>query len=136
MKAILPRLISDSEAAIIRCALQQASLQPADAFLGSVNKLTVMAICECGCGSVSFRPPSQNEQRLADGVAYLPSGERVDVLVWVEGTAISQLELVDYGQAKGVLPIPESVTSWERTGMVQQGIQPDSTWLRQKRGWA
>lgn len=125
MKPIVPRPISASEAAIIKGALQQASLQPTDAFLVSVNELTVIAICECGCGSISFRGPSQNEQRLADGVGYLSSGERVDVLVWAEGTAISQLELVDYGQAKGSLPIPESVTSWERAGVVQLGVQPE-----------
>ena len=125
MKPIVPRPISASEAAIIQGALQHASLQPTDAFLSSVNTLTVIAICECGCGSISFRGPSQNEQRLADGVGYLPSGERVDVLVWAEGAAISQLELVDYGLANGALPIPESVTSWERAGVVQPGIQPD-----------
>lgn len=125
MKSIAHRPISASEAAVIRNALQHAALLPTDAFLSSVNELTVIAICECGCGSISFRMPSQGEQRLADGVGYLPSGERVDVLVWAEGTALSQLELVDYGQAKGVLPIPESVTSWERAGVVQPGIQRD-----------
>lgn len=125
MKFINPRPVSASEAAIIRGALQNASLQPAEAFLSSVSSLTVIAVCECGCGSVYFREPSQSEQRVADGVGYLPSGDRVDVMVWAEGTSVSHLELVDYGQANGVLPVPESVTSWEHAGMVQQGIQPD-----------
>ena len=125
MKPIAPRPVSAPEAAIIRGALQHAPLRPTEEFLGLVNELTVVAICECGCGSIAFRLPGENEQRLADGVGYLPSGERVDVLVWVEGTAISRLELVDYGQAKGALPIPESVTSWEHAGTLQPSIQSD-----------
>lgn len=125
MKPVNPRPISASEAAIVIGALERAAVESADRYLHSVGGLVVTGICECGCGSVSFCEPSCSEHRLADGVGFLPSGQRVDVLIWAKGSDISRLEIVDYGQANGALPIPESVTSWDRAGGVQQAVQGD-----------
>lgn len=125
MKPITPRAISASEAALVSGALERAAVEPTDGYLGLVENLTVTAVCECGCGSVSFCEPSRTERRLADGVGFLPSGERVDVLVWAEGPALSRLEIVDFGRANGALPMPESVMSWERAGEVQPAVQGD-----------
>jgi hypothetical protein len=119
MKCIQPRPISTSEAAVVKEALQQAALKPADSFLASVESLTVIALCACGCGSIYFREPSRSEQRIADGVGYLPNKQRVDVLVWAEDAVLSWLELVAHGQVDGALPMPGSVMSWERAGMAQ-----------------
>ncbi|MFO1245032.1 MAG: hypothetical protein U1E71_07605 [Ramlibacter sp.] len=83
MKTIVPRSLSSVEIAVIRAALERANVGPVPDGMGEeVTSLMVMAECECGCHSLYFQPVASGDYRVADGVGYLPSGQRVDVLVW------------------------------------------------------
>jgi hypothetical protein len=116
MKTIAPRQITASEGAVIRGALAQASLGPVPGgMLDEVASLTVVAECECGCHSLYFQNPAAGDYRVADAVGFLPSGQRVELLVWAASGRVSALEVVDHLGA-GELPEPQSVCSWEEAG--------------------
>lgn len=126
MKSVAPRPASIEESAVVRRALEAAPL-PHGAESGLwANPLIVVGECECGCRSVQFETESQEaENRVADGVAYLLGGERVDIIVWARGKSISGLEIVDYGQSNGRFPLPESVCSWESADASQPSAPAD-----------
>lgn len=116
MKNIAVRPISETEAAVVRQALHRAAVAPiSEETIRSIEALKVKSICECGCRSVEFDAPEGIEQRLADGVGLLKSGDRVDILVWARNGHIASLEIVDH-QGAGESPKPEKVCSWEEAG--------------------
>jgi hypothetical protein len=116
MKAISPRPITMQEAAVLRQALLRAALSPVpEEMIQAIDALRVKGECACGCRSVEFDVPKGNEHRLADGVGYLRTGERVDIIIWGRGRHIASLEIVDH-QGAGKLPEAESVCSWEEAG--------------------
>lgn len=117
MKAITPRSLSSVEVAVIRGALQRASVGSIpDEMVERVAGLMVTAECACGCRSIYLQTPASGDYRVADGVGYLPGGQRVDVLVWASSGSVSALEIVDHAGA-GDLPEPGSVCSWEEAGL-------------------
>lgn len=117
MKTITPRSLSSDEVAVIRGALQRARVGAVpDEMVEGVAELMVTAECECGCRSLYLQHPGSGDYRVADGVGYLPSGQRVDVLVWASSGSVSALEIVDHAGA-GELPEPSSVCSWEEAGL-------------------
>jgi hypothetical protein len=127
MKPVAPRPASIEESAVVRRALEAAPLPRGteDFGLGS-DPLIVVGECECGCRSVQFETNSQEAaHRVADGVAHLPGGERVDIIVWAKGKSISGLEIVDYGQSNGRFPLPDSVCSWESASASQPSAPAD-----------
>lgn len=90
MKPILPRPITEQEAAVIRQALLRTALAPIQAeVIRTINNLRVTGECECGCRSIEFEPPNAEEHQLSDGVGYLHSGERFDIIVWGRGAQVS-----------------------------------------------
>lgn len=101
---------------MIRGALERASvgLIP-DSMVAGVAGLTVAGECECGCHSLYINPPGAGDYRAADGVGYLPSGQRVDVLVWASSVGVVALEIVDHAGA-GELLDPTSICSWKEAG--------------------
>ena len=117
MKIIPPRSLSSVEVAVIRGALQRASVGPVpDEMVEGVAGRMVMAECECGCRSLYLQHRASGDYRVADGVGYLPGGQRVDVLVWASSGSVTTLEIVDHAGA-GELPEPASVCSWEEAGL-------------------
>jgi hypothetical protein len=117
MKTITPRSLSSVEIALIRGALERASVGPVpDEMVAGVAGLMVVGECECGCHSLYIQPPASGDYRIADGVGYSPSGQRVEVLVWASSKSVSALEIVDHAGA-GELPDPTSVCSWEAAGV-------------------
>jgi hypothetical protein len=117
MKPFSPRRLRPVEIAVIRGALERASVGPVDPILTEgVAGLTVVGECECGCASIYVRDPSSEDYRAADGVGYLLNGQRVDVLVWASSGSVSALEIVDHAGA-GELPEPKSICSWEEAGV-------------------
>lgn len=116
MKNITVRPISETEAAVLRQALHRAAVAPiSEETIRAIEALKVKGVCECGCRSVEFVTPEGIEQRLADGVGFLKSGDRVDILIWARNGHISSLEIVDH-QGAGELPRPETVCSWGEAG--------------------
>ena len=117
MKTITPRILSSDEIAVIRGALERASLGPvAPEMVEEVAGLMVVAECGCGCRSLYIRPPASEDYRVADGVGYLPSGQRVEIFVWASSASVTALEIVDHAGA-GSLQDPASVCSWEEAGV-------------------
>lgn len=116
MKPIAPRPITEQEIAVVRQALLHAALAPVrPETIRAIGNLRVTGECECGCRSIEFEAPEAKEHRLSDGVGYLRSGERVDIIVWGHGNQVSSLEIVDHLGA-GELPEANSVCSWEEAG--------------------
>ena len=113
------RGITQSEAEIVRAALERASLAPLDeAVRVAIPNLEVVARCECGCASVDFDSPT-SEQRsgvIADAAGRTPRGGQVGVIVWGRSDAITGLEIYDLGAGDDdlVLPVPTSVIPWDR----------------------
>lgn len=110
-----PRPARSAERAIVERALEVAALEgAADVSWAPGTGPIVIAECECGCGSVAFGTGCREaERRVADAVACLPGGEQVDVIVRARGSDISSLEIIDYGQGRGRLPLAGSVRSWD-----------------------
>lgn len=112
MKRIPTRRITEQEAAVIGRMLRLAPLRQIQGdTINSISELRVIGECECGCRSIEFEAPEGHEQRLADGVGFLPSGESVDIIVWGRENEVSSLEIVDHMGA-GELPEPDMVYSW------------------------
>ena len=127
MKTIVPRAITAEEAAVVKQALLRAAQTPVPAdTIQFIDSLRVTAECECGCRSVEFECSEGLESRWADGVGYLQTGERVDVLVWERNGQVSSLEIVDH---LGAGKLPVSVCSWEEAGKMlsNSSFDPDAT---------
>lgn len=130
MKQIAPRSITSEEAAIVKQALLKAALTPVPTdTIQSVESLRVIAECECGCGSVEFESCEATESRVSDGVGYLLTGERVDIMVWGRGKRISSLEIVNH---LGAGKLPVSVCSWEEAGKMLSNSSFDTDAQRRR----
>ena len=116
IKSIAARPVQPVEAAIVRNTLLKAALgYVPEAMLQAIERLKVVGVGGCGCRSLYFKPITKSDVRVADGVGYLASGERIELMVWASEGQIAAFELVDHG-GKGQLPIAESVCSWEEEG--------------------
>ncbi len=116
MKSIAARPIDPVEADVVRNALLKAPLgDVTPGMVQQVDSLSVVGVCDCGCRSLYFRDIRSEKYRVADGVGYLPDGERIDIMVWASSGNVAALELVDHA-GKGQLPTAESVCSWEEAG--------------------
>lgn len=78
----------------------------------NVSSLVVIAICDCGCGSIEFSLSERTEIVLADAVT---KDRAFNIIVWGKGDQITYLEILDYNESK-TLPQPESICSWEEAG--------------------
>jgi hypothetical protein len=115
------RPIRQEEVEVIRATLRQAPVRSVnDDVVTSIPTLAVVARCECGCASVDFdeRPSEHRSKPVGDGVGETPRGGRVGVIVWGRQDAITGLEIYDLGAGDDdlVLPVPESIMPWERSG--------------------
>lgn len=115
------RPIRQEEVDVIRATLERAPARPVDPdALESIPTLTVVGRCACGCASVDFdEPPSEHRSKpVGDGIGRTRRGGQVGVIVWGRQDAITGLEIYDLGAGDGdlVLPAPESIVPWERSG--------------------
>jgi hypothetical protein len=113
------RRIHQSEAEIIRTALDRASVASVDQTVrAAIPNLEVVARCECGCASVDFDAATSEERSgiVADATGQTPRGGQVGIIVWGRSNAITALEIYDLGAGDDdlVLPLPTSVIPWER----------------------
>jgi len=113
------RHIRQSEAEVIRAALDRASVAPVDQTVSAaIPNLEVVARCECGCASVDFDAATSEERSgiVADATGQTPRGGQVGIIVWGRSDAITALEIYDLGAGDDdlVLPVPSSVIPWER----------------------
>ena len=109
------RAISKDEAAVVAAALSRAGKGRAAPGLESqVNSLTVVAYCECGCGSVSFAVPEGHAYgiELASGCGFTPDGTKVGVLVFGNSETIGSLEIWQADEEPASFPESESVRNW------------------------
>ena len=117
-RAISPRQITPTEAAVIRAALERTpSTSPVTKLRAPIEELQVVGRCECGCDSVDFIPSESelHSRPVADGTGTTPSGGMVGIIVWGTDDAITSLEIYDLGAGDGNirLPVPESIQSWD-----------------------
>ena len=116
MIPVSPRPISAEELAVLRAALERCAVPPAfDGVRASLDALTVVSRCECGCASVDFvEDDGRRPHPLADGTAKTPSGGDVGIIVWGHPHCVTALEIYDLGAAEDgqVLPVPESIMPW------------------------
>ena len=113
------RRIRQSEAAVIRAALDRASVAAVNQSVSTaIPDLEVIARCECGCASVDFHAPASEERSgiVADATGHTPRGGQVGVILWGRSDAITGLEIYDLGAGDDdlVLPVPTSVIPWDR----------------------
>ena len=109
------RPISKEEAAVVIAALHRAGTGLAASGLESqVPSLTVVAYCECGCGSVSFAVPEGPAYgiELASGCGLTSEGATVGVLVFGNSETIESLEIWQADEEEASFPKPESVRKW------------------------
>ena len=107
------RQISDSEAAVLRRALEVgASEEVAPSIFASIASLRVTAGCKCGCATIWFGPKGDATvgHMLADARA-TSNEQEIEVIVWSIDNAIVGLELVGFGDPAS-LPDPVSVRSY------------------------
>lgn len=104
-----------AEFTIVRDALLNASLDNiSESLVERLESLKVVGECECGCRSLYFKKIEKDDYRVADGVGYLPDGEKVGVMVWSAADGrLAALEIDDHG---GTATLPTSVCSWEEAG--------------------
>ncbi|MGE0278934.1 MAG: hypothetical protein AB7R40_26375 [Nitrospiraceae bacterium] len=116
MKSINPRPATQQETAVIQQAFNFAATREVpSAVLDSLDALSVIEECECGCRSVAFSGHPIKEEILADAVGRVRSGDTVGIIVWGNDERVSSLEIVDH-QGSGELPESETVVSWEEAG--------------------
>ena len=111
------RRIRQSEAEVIRAALDRAAVAPVDHTVSAaIPDLDVIARCGCGCASVDFDAPTSEERSgiVADATGQTPRGGQVGIIVWGRSDAITALEIYDLGAGDDdlILPVPTSVIPW------------------------
>ena len=97
-----------------------AQTSEAAAFSSQVDRLRVVAVCECGCPSVEFAlddapPPSSTHGHiLAEAVGKSPEGVDVGVILWESAGVVSGLEVYCYNNESGFqVPNPKDLEIWQ-----------------------
>ncbi len=118
--AKLKRKINIQEINIIRQALARTAVSPEIIKLETtVEGLTVVGKCDCGCDSVDFQEHNAvpDIKPIADGTGITPKGGVVGVIVWGTPKIITGLEIYDLGAGDKdlTLPRPESIQPFEKS---------------------
>ena len=112
-----PRPASPAERALVARLLDVAiDPEAAEALRAQVDRLKVVARCECGCPSVVFGMPAgmSGERRVmvADAYGTAPEGYAVGLLLWTVGGYLEYLEMYTLGDwPPHSLPAPDTVTT-------------------------
>jgi hypothetical protein len=113
MGAIAPRPISEQESAVVRAVLERGAFRSCPpSMIASVASLTVVETCACGCASVTFAEPENQEvraARIAEGYGSTAAGAEVGAVVWGTADTVVSLEIYTLGHDDGSLPLPDSI---------------------------
>ena len=102
------RPIRPDELAVLKRALSVGPLREIEeTLLRSVDSLTVIGDCKCGCRSVYFRAEDSADSIVAEVTALSASDNHFSIMVWANGSALSCLDLVDF-ESCGLLPDPST----------------------------
>jgi hypothetical protein len=119
MNSITPRSATDEEIALVQAVLRVVPTSDATS-ISRPEVLTVISECACGCRSIGFVGATEGARDttrlLADGMAMLSNGEAVDIRLLGDQTTIHELEIINHGIARGDLPSPDSVMTFEDAG--------------------
>jgi len=122
------RKITEMEVAVIRAALEKATIEPLEDETATVENLMVVSRCDCGCATVDFQGPSLDEpsKPIADGIGVTPNGGDVGVIVWGRQGRITGLEIYDLGAGEKdlLLPVPDSIKPWEQKFADNTPLEP------------
>lgn len=120
------RKITEMEVAVIRAALERATVEPLEDETATIENLMIVARCDCGCPTVYFQGPQLDSRPIADGIGVTPSGGDVGVIVWGRQGRITGLEIYDCGAGENdqVLPVPESIKPWEQKFEDKMPLEP------------
>jgi hypothetical protein len=117
MRAKANRPITEDEIAVVRAALERCPETPdAQELLPTISSLRVVDQCQCGCPSVDFtRSSSEHPRPIADGLGIISNGDRVGVILWGVGDAITGLEIYDMSANASELKLTDlkSIIPWE-----------------------
>ena len=108
-RAKINRPITPDEVAVIRAALERASVSSETAVLATdLEGLHVVSRCSCGCDSVDFveHDPARPAKPIADGIGTTPAGGAVGLIVWGRADAVTGLEVYDVGAGDDDLKLP------------------------------
>jgi len=117
------RSISSAELEIVRWMLQRAPTAVGKAYgAASLERLSVVDKCHCGCVSIDFEPSGQSSgaQVIADAVASWPNGIKAGVILWGKEGRVTGLEVhdMDPDSAKK-LPTVAVLRTWDELGGAQ-----------------
>ena len=115
MPYIAPRLITETEAAVIEAVMERAAVVSSlKVEPDQIRQLIVHSTCPCGCPSIGFL--SEEEQSpgdvtlVADGMVPLPDDHYIGVLVYAsKSRGLVELEVHwSYG-APAPMPLPSKI---------------------------
>jgi hypothetical protein len=114
------RKINILEINVIRQALARTAVSPEiNKLETTVEGLTVVGKCDCGCDSVDFQEHNSvpDIKPIADGTGITAKGGTVGVIVWGTPKIITGLEIYDLGAGDKdlTLPRPESIQPFEKS---------------------
>jgi hypothetical protein len=107
-----PRPISPREVAVLARMLERCAVQGSVTIdLASLQRLNVVARCDCGCDTVDFQSVdwSTRPAVIADGQGKTETGDEVGVIVFGNGSVIACLEVYNYGDEPARLPAVETI---------------------------
>ena len=113
-----PRPISQREVAVLARMLERCAVQGAVTFdLASLERLNVVARCDCGCDTVDFQGIdwSTRPAVIADGQGKTETGDEVGIIVFGNGSAIACLEVYNYSDEPARLPVVETIQPYGAT---------------------
>src|SRR5438876_10767877 len=96
----VPRPISQREAAVLSRMLNRCAVNGPVAVDTSVEKLKVVAHCDCGCDTVEFEGIdwAAKPTVIADGKGTTEKGDEVGIIIFSNGSCITSLEVNHYDE--------------------------------------
>jgi hypothetical protein len=110
-----PRPVSAHEAEVIKRILHlEAGIPHVNELLASVDRLTVIEGCECGCDSLYFHEPRDKGSPIISGVGRTPGNNEVEVVLWARDTTLTFLEIEPWGKTLNPvrMPLAESIAPY------------------------
>ena len=110
-----PRPVSAFEAEVIKRMLHlKAEIAHVNELLASVDRLTVIEGCECGCDSLFFDEIRDMGRPIVSGVGRTAGNNEVEVVLWARDTTLTFLEIEPWGKTLRPvrLPLAESIAPY------------------------
>jgi hypothetical protein len=111
--------MTTAEAAVLRAAIERSGIMPTHIDIDTaIEAATVQSVCGCGCATIGFTAPSDQDPKdtmlVADAMAYRSqlSKEWVGVLIYASPTGLVEMEIHTPFDGPALLLAPESVQAW------------------------